>query len=134
MDVLESGHTQQEVARRCHVWSWSDDPGPIECEKRTLVVGGLSFIGLIAAASTAAISANGNRRRRAAATAAAGPRWRYAATGVGQVVDNHLLIRDRQGCVLTFDLGSSQQLESPQSGWLRFQAPDSRTWWAVEVK
>lgn len=134
MDVLEAGTAEQAVVRRCHIWCWTDDPLPSEWEQRTLLVGGLSLVGLAAGAATAVLSASGNRRRREAAIAAARPGWRYVTTGSGQVTDGQLLIRDQRGAVLTFDLRSSGQLDSPQSGWLRFQATGSPTWWAVEVK
>ena len=134
MGVHEAGLAERSMVRRCHVWCWSNDPLPAEWEQRRVIVGGLSFIGLLAGAMTAALSASGNRNRRRASTEAAGPGWRYVTTGSGQVADGQLLIRDQQGAVLTFDLRSSGQLDSPESGWLRFQATGSPTWWAVEVK
>lgn len=134
MDVLEAGPAERSMVRRCHVWCWSNDPQPAEWEQRKLIVGGLSVVGLMAGAMTAALSASGNRRRRKAAIAVAGPGWRYVTTGSGQVADGQLLIRDQHGAALTFDLRSSGQLDSPQSGWLRFQTTGSPTWWAVEVK
>ncbi len=134
MDVLEAGPVERSMVRRCHVWCWSNDLLPAEWEQRTLVVGGLSFVGLMAGAMTASLSAGANRRRRRAAVETAGPGWRYVTTGSGQVTDGQLLIRDQRGAVLAFDLRSSGQLDSPGSGWLRFRATGSPTWWAVEVK
>ena len=134
MDVLEAGPAERSMVRRCHVWCWSNDPLPAEWEQRTLVVGGLSFVGLVAGALSAALSANGNRKRRRTATEAACPGWRYVTTGSGQVTDGQLGIRDQRGAILSFDLRSSGLLDSPELGWLRFQTTGSPTWWAVEVK
>ena len=134
MDVLEAGPAERSMVRRCHVWCWSNDPLPAEWEQRKLIVGGLSAVGLMAGAMTAALSASGNRRRRKAAIAAAGPGWRYVTTGSGQVTDGQLGIRDQRGAILSFDLRSSGLLDSPELGWLRFQTTGSPTWWAVEVK
>ena len=67
----------QELATRCHIWRWA--AGDAEWERRNLVVGGLSPLGLLAAVATAAASGAANRRRREAAIQDAAPRWRYVA-------------------------------------------------------
>lgn len=135
MDVLDARPSQQTAVRRCHVWRWSDDPAPPEWERRTLVVGGLSKVGLLCGGATALASAGGNRRRREAAAATAwGPGWRYVTTGAGHAADGLLHVSDESGAVLSFDLRSSGYADSPQPGWLRFRTSGSATWWAVEVK
>lgn len=135
MDVLDARPSQQTAVRRCHVWRWSDDPAPPEWERRTLVVGGLSKVGLLCGGATALASAGGNRRRREAAAATAwGPGWRYVTTGAGHAADGLLHVSDESGAVLSFDLRSSGYADSPQPGWLRFRSSGSATWWSVEVK
>jgi hypothetical protein len=116
------------------VWRWSEDPAPVEWERRTLIVGGLSKVGLLCGGATAVASGGGNRRRRQAAAAALAPGWRYVTTGAGQAADGVLHVSDESGAVLSFDLRSSGYADSPQPGWLRFRASRSATWWAVEVK
>lgn len=133
MHVLDARPSQQTAIRRCHVWRWSADPTPVECRRQTLVIGGLSKVGLLCGGATALVSARGNRRRREAA-AARGPGWRYVTTGAGHAVDGLLHVTDESGAVLSFDLRSSGYADSPQPGWLRFRTSGSATWWAVEVK
>jgi hypothetical protein len=134
MDVLDERPIQQSTIRRCHVWRWSDGPAQIEWQRRTLLAGGLSKVGLLAGGATALVSASGNRRRRVAAAAAATPSWRYVTTGAGHAVDGMLHVSDDSGAVLSFDLRSAGYADSPQPGWLRFRASGSATWWSVEVK
>ena len=134
MDVLDARPSQQTAVRRCHVWRWSDDPAPDEWKRRTLIVGGLSKVGLLCGGATALASAGGNRRRREAAAATARPGWRYVTTGAGHAADGMLHVSDESGAVLSFDLRSSSYADSPQPGWLRFRASGSATWWSVEVK
>ena len=133
MHVLDARPSQQTAIRRCHVWRWSDSPAAAECQRQTLVVGGLSKVGLLCGGATALVSARGNRRRREAA-AATGPGWQYVTTGAGQAADGLLHVSDESGAVLSFDLRSSGYADSPQPGWLRFRTSGSATWWAVEVK
>jgi len=134
MDVLDERTIQQLAIRRCHVWRWSDDLPPVECQRQTLVVGGFSKVGLLCGGATAMLSASANRRRRQAAAAASAPGWRYVTTGAGHAADGMLHVSDESGAVLTFDLRSSGYADSPQPGWLRFRTSGSATWWAVEVK
>lgn len=134
MDVLDERPTRQSTIRRCHVWRWCDDPASTQWKRQTLLVGGLSKMGLVAGAATALASATGNRRGRVAAAATATPGWRYVTTGIGNAVDGVLHFSDTSGAVLSFDLRSSGYADSPQPGWLRFRTSGSATWWAVEVK
>ena len=134
MDVLDERPIQQSAIRRCHVWRWSADLTPVECQRQTMVVGGLSKVGLLCGGATALASAGGNRRRREAAAATSSPGWRYVTTGAGQAADGVLHVSDESGAVLSFDLRSSGYADSPQPGWLRFRASGSATWWSVEVK
>lgn len=134
MDVLDPRPSQQTAVRRCHVWRWSDDPAPSEWKRRTLIVGGLSKVGLLYGGATALASAGGNRRRREAAAATARSGWRYVTTGAGHAVDGLLHVSDDSGAVLSFDLRSAGYADSPQPGWLRFRSSGSATWWSVEVK
>ena len=113
-----------------HLWRWSaDDP---VWEKRDLIVGGLSPIGLVAAAVTAAASGAGNRRRRSAAVEGAGPRWRYAATGSARVTNGHLVFVEANGITRSFDLRTAVAVDEPTPGWIRFQPAGSNVAWAVQ--
>ncbi len=131
MDVLDAGVQARSTARRCHLWCWSTVEA--QWEQRTFVLGGLSFVGLLTAVGTAAISAGGNRRRRAQAMAAAGPRWRYVSSGTGQVVENQLVLTEPSGIVRCFDFATAVGLGTPAPGWLRFQPSGSAVPWAVQV-
>lgn len=133
MDVLESGTGQVTQARRCHLWCWAPSTQPPEWERRSLVLGGLSFAGLLTAAVSAAVSANGNRHRRDAAIRAAAPRWRYVASGNGRLVDGRLVITETSGAVRTFDPGNALSLDGPAPGWIRVQPAGSPTPWAIQV-
>ena len=133
MNVLEAGTTTRSAVRRCHLWCWSCPPQGPEWEQRTFIMGGLSFVGLLTAAGTAAVSASGNRRRRAEAIAAAAPRWRYVSTGMGQVSDGRFVLTEPSGIVRCFDLAHSTGLNTSAPGWLRFHPPGSMTPWAVQV-
>ena len=133
MDVLESGTGQVTHARRCHLWCWAPSTQPPEWERRSLVLGGLSFAGLLTAAVSAAVSANGNRHRRDAAIRAAAPRWRYVASGNGRLVDGRLVITETSGVVRTFDPGNALSLDGPAPGWIRVQPAGSPTPWAIQV-
>ena len=133
MDVLEAGTPTRNAVRRCHLWCWSYPPGGAEWEKRTFVLGGLSFVGVITAAGTAAISAGGNRRRRARAIAASAPNWQYVTSGLGHVTDGQLVLTEPSGIVRCLDLPAATGLGTPAPGWLRFQPPGSTTPWAVQV-
>lgn len=133
MDVLEAGTPTRSAVRRCHLWCWSYPPQGPEWEQRTFILGGLSFLGLLTAATTAAVSARGNRRRRAKAIAVAAPQWRYVSSGMGQVTDGRLVFTEPSGIVRFFDIPHSTGLGTPAPGWLRFHPPGSTTPWAVQV-
>jgi len=133
MDVLESGTDQVAQARRCHLWCWAPSTLPPEWERRTLVLGGLSFAGLVAAAVSAGVSASGNRHRREAALRDAAPRWRYVGSGTGQLVDGRLVVTEPCGVVRTFDPGNALSLDGPAPGWIRVQPAGSSTPWAIQV-
>lgn len=114
-----------------HLWSWSS--AEVEWERRTLVVGGLSPIGLAFAAVTAAASSAGNRRRRSAALEGAGPSWRFAATGSAQITDGHLVFVEANGITRSFDLRTAAAVDEPIPGWLRFQPARSNVAWALQL-
>ncbi len=121
MDVLEMGPDEASRVRRCHLWCWAPSSLPLEWEKRTVLVGGLSFVGLAAAAVSSTLSRNGNRKRRQAALREAAPRWRYVASGNGHLVDGVLTVNGASGIVHTFDLGTAVSLDGPALGWIRVQ-------------
>lgn len=124
--------TASRAPRRCHIWCWA--PGvPPGWERRTLLVGGLSPLGLLAAAVSAAASAVGNRRRRDAALRDAEQRWRYVMSGSGSVTDGRLVIREESGVERSFDLVDADRIESPAPGWLRVSRPGSDTPWAIQI-
>ena len=133
MDVLESGPGHVTQVRRCHLWCWAPSAQPPEWERCTLVLGGLSFVGLVAAAASAGVSASGNRLRREAAVRDAAPRWRYVASGNGQLVDGRLLVTELSGVVRTFDPGTALSLDGPAPGWIRVQPAGSSSPWAIQV-
>lgn len=133
MDVLESGTGRVAQVRRCHLWCWAGSTQPPEWERRTLVLGGLSFGGLIAAAVSAGASACGNRRRREAAIRDAAPRWRYVASGNGRLVGGRLVVAEPSGAVRAFDPGTALSLDGPAPGWIRVQLAGSSTPWAIQV-
>lgn len=133
MDVLESGTARATQDRRCHLWCWAPSARPPEWERRTLVLGGLSFAGLLTAAVSAGVSASGNRHRREAALRDAAPRWRYVASGNGQMVDGRLVVTEPSGVVRVFDPGSALSLDGPAPGWIRVQPAGSSTPWAIQV-
>ena len=113
-----------------HLWSWSS--AEVVWERRTLVVGGLSPIGLVAAAVTAAASGAGNRRRRTVAVEEAGPRWRYAATGSARITDGQLVFVDANGITRSFDLRTAAAIDEPTPGWIRIQPVGSNVAWALQ--
>lgn len=117
--------------RRCHLWCWKE-ASRLEWERRTLVVGGLSPLGLLLAGASALVSASGNQRRRDQAIRDAAPRWRYVATGLGRIVDGHLVVTESNGVVRSFDLQSAPFLDAPEDGWLRMKTVDGSEW-AVQV-
>lgn len=128
------GATAEQVhgVHRCHVWRW--DPSPTaEWERRTLVVGGLSPFGLIAAGATAAISAAGNCRRRDEALRNAAPRWMYVTAGLGTIEGSRLIIREETGAERSFDLGAAELVESPAPGWIRVTGAGSTEPWAIQI-
>lgn len=132
MDVLEAGTGQRAGLRRCHLWCWA--PGTaVEWERRTLVVGGLSPLGLVAAGVSAAVSAVGNRRRRDEALRDAAPRWRYVSSGSGSVVDGRLVVLEEAGAERCFDFTDAASVESPAPGWLRVTVAGSSMPWAIQV-
>ena len=133
MDVLEAGRSTPSAVRRCHLWCWSSPSGGPEWEKRTFILGGLSFVGMLIAAGTAALSAGGNRRRRTRAIAASAPGWRYVTSGLAHVADGQLVLTEPSGIVRCFDLPSAVGLGTPAPGWLRFQPSGSAMPWAVQV-
>lgn len=133
MDVLESGTDRRAQVRRCHLWCWAPSPHPPEWEQHTFVVGGFSFAGLVAAAVSAGMSSTGNRRRREAAIRDAAPRWRYVASGNGQLVDGRLVITEPSGAMRTFDPGTALSLDGPAPGWVRVQPAGSSPAWAIQV-
>ena len=133
MDGLESGTGRFTQIRRCHLWCWTGSTQLPEWERRTLVLGGLSFVGLMAAAVSAGASAVGNRHRRDAALRDAAPRWRYVASGNGQLVDGRLVVTEPSGVVRTFDPGTALSLDGPSPGWIRVQPAGSSTPWAIQV-
>lgn len=133
MDVLESGTGQVTQVRRCHLWCWAPSTQPPEWERRTLVLGGLSFLGLVSAAVSFGASASGNRHQREAALLDAAPRWRYVASGNGWLVDGRLVITETSGVVRTFDPGNALSLDGPAPGWIRVQPAGSPTPWAIQV-
>src|SRR5690606_4546644 len=53
MEVLGAGSDGPSQVRRCHLWCWAPSARPPEWEQRTLVVGGFSLLGLVAAAVSA---------------------------------------------------------------------------------
>lgn len=130
MDCLVNADSAGRTCARCHLWHWGADE--VEWERRTLVVGGLSPVGLVVAAVTAAASSAGNRRRRSAAAEAAGPRWRYAATGSAQITDGHLIFVEASGITRSFDLRTAA-VDEPTHGWIRFQPAGSSAAWAVQL-
>lgn len=132
MDVLDGTIEPQTLLRRCHLWCWSPSLGPAEWERRTLVVGGLSPLGLLAAGVSAAVSAAGNRRRRAEALAAAAPGWRYVASGAGWAENGRLVVRGEMGGEWCFDLNDLGLVESPAPGWLRVRCAGSSALWAIQ--
>jgi hypothetical protein len=105
----------------------------VEWERRTLIVGGVSQLGLVAAGVTGAVSAWANSRRRRVALEAAGPGWRYVASGAGSVEDGCLVVREESGVVRSFSLVDAQRLDSPSPGWLRVTCSGSSTQWAIQV-
>lgn len=125
--------TGEPTARKCRLWCWVAADRPVEWERRTLVVGGTSPIGLIAAAATGAFSVLGNRRRRRVALEVPRPGWRYVASGAGSVVDGRLVVGDESGLVRSFDLVDAQRLDSPSPGWLRVTWSGSSMQWAIQV-
>ncbi len=133
MDGLESGTGRFTQIRRCHLWCWTGSTQLPEWERRTLVLGGLSFVGLMAAAVSAGASAVGNRHRRDAALRDAAPRWRYVASGNGQLVDGRLVVTEPSGVVRTFDPGNALSLDGPAPGWIRVQPAGSSRPWAIQV-
>ena len=102
-------------------------------DRRTLVVGGLSPLGLVAAGVSAAASASRNRRRREDAICEAAPRWRYVTSGAGGVVDGRLVIREESGVERSFNLAEADRIESPAPGWLRVTVAGSSMPWAIQV-
>lgn len=133
MDVLESGTGHLTQVRRCHLWCWAPSAQPPEWERRMLVLGGLSFVGLVSATASAGVSAIGNRHRREAAVRDAAPRWRHVASGNGQLVDGRLVVTEPSGVVRTFDPGTAWSLDAPAPGWIRVQPAGSSTPWAIQV-
>ena len=133
MNVLEAGTPTLSAGRRCHLWCWSDPPSGAEWEKRTFILGGLSFVGMLTAEGTAAISAGSNRRRRTTAIAASAPGWRYVTSGQAHVAQGQLLLAEPSGIVRCFDLPQAAALDAPAPGWLRFQPAGSKTPWAIQV-
>lgn len=133
MDVLEAGSGRATGVRRCHLWCWAPSAQTPEWEQRTLVVGGFSVVGLVAAGLSAALSASGNRRRREAAIRGAAPRWRYVASGNGQMADGMLIVTEPSGTVRTFDPGSALSLDGPAPGWIRIQPAGSSPPWAIQL-
>lgn len=85
-------------------WCWSPSARPVEWDRRTLVVGGLSPFGLITAGATAAVSAKGNRSRRDAALRECAPRWRYVTSSTGSLEYGRLVIREESGIKRSIDL------------------------------
>ena len=118
--------------RRCHVWRWGPSPAT-EWERRTLVVGGLSPFGLIAAGATAAVSAAGNRRRRDQALRNAAPQWRYVTSGTASVDGSRLTIREEIGAERLFGLVAAELVDSPAPGWIRVTCSGSTEPWAIQV-
>lgn len=116
---------------RGHLWSWGC--GEVVWERQTLVLGGISPIGLAVAAVTAAASSVGNRRRRSAALEQATPRWRYAATGSAQITNGHLVFVEGDGIMRSFDLHSAVVVDEPTHGWIRFQPAGSDIAWALQL-
>ena len=104
MDVLESGTGQVTQVRRCHLWCWTGSTQPPEWERRTLVFGGLSFVGHMAAAVSAGASAFGR-----------------------------LVVTEPSGVVRTFDPGNALSLDGPAPGWIRVQPAGSSRPWAIQV-
>lgn len=124
----------QAVDRRrsCYLWRWG--AGDVEWERRTLVVGGLSPLGLAIAGVTFAASRTASRRRHRYAMNEAVPRWRFAASGSAWLVDRQLLLVEESGITRTFDLGTAAVVDEPMPGWIRFQPADSDVAWAIQFK
>lgn len=133
MDVLEAGSNGPSQVRRCHLWCWAPSARPPEWEQRTLVVGGFSLLGLVAAAVSAAVSASGNRRRREEAIRDAAPRWRYVASGEGQLIDGRFVVTEPSGAVRVFDPGSAVSIDAPMPGWIRVHPAGGSPPWAIEI-
>lgn len=130
--MIEHEHrlTQRHQSTRCHLWRW--DGGEVEWERRKLVLGGLSPIGIAVAGITAAASSAGNRRRRRAAMNGAAPRWRYAASGSTRLADGQLTLVEESGVTRTFDLRSGAVVHEPTPGWISFKPAGGDTAWAIQ--
>lgn len=133
MDVLKAGPNGPSQVRRCHLWCCAPSARPPEWEQRTFLVGGFSLLGLVAAAVSAAVSASGNRRRREEAIRDAAPRWRYVASGDGQLIDGRLVVTEPSGAVRVFDLASAVSIDAPLPGWIRVHPHEGSPPWAIEI-
>ena len=120
----------KDLATRCHIWRWA--AGDIVWERRNLVVGGLSPLGLVAAAATATASGAANRRRREAAIRAAAPRWRYVTSGAARLLDGQLTVVEPSGITRTLDLRGPAVVEEPTTGWISWRPDGGDDAWAVQ--
>lgn len=131
MNAIDEVENESTLCERAHLWRWGTHE--VGWERRNLILGGLSPLGLAFAAVTAAASSAGNRRRRSAALEGAGPSWRYAATGSARVSDGHLVFVEANGITRSFDLRTAAALDEPIPGWLRFQPARSNVAWALQL-
>ena len=130
MSATESIPVRQVCPARCHIWRWA--AGDAEWERRNLVVGGLSPIGLAVAAATAAASGAANRRRREAAIREAAPRWRYVSSGTARLLDGQLTVVEPSGITRTLDLRGPAVVEEPTTGWISWRPDGGDDAWAVQ--
>ena len=130
--MTERGHrlTQGHKGTRGHLWRW--ESVEVDWERRNLVVGGLSPIGIAVAATTAAASSAGNRRRHRAALNEAAARWRYAASGSAHLLDGQLTIIEESGITRRFDLLAAAVVEEPTTGWISWRLDGGDDAWAVQ--
>ena len=115
---------------RCHIWRWAASEA--EWERRNLVVGGLSPLGLVVAAATAAASGAANSRRRDVAIREAAPTWRYVTSGSARLLDGQLTVVEPSGITRTLDLRGQAIVEEPTSGWISWRPDGGDDAWAVQ--
>lgn len=130
MSADENFPVRQDGLARCHIWRWA--AGDAEWERRNLVVGGLSPLGLVAAVATAVASGAATRRRREAAIREAAPRWRYVSSGMASLLDRQLTVVEPSGFTRTLDLRGPAVVEEPTTGWISWRPDRGDDAWAVQ--